>query len=126
MKYLLLLIFCLPISAEETPYVGTVIGWKFNHTPGMSTRAGEITGFPATVTDRDGNVRTGGIPTQAEIDQWTAEFIASNPTGKIVIKSETDKLNDKINMLLTILGVVGTAAIGKAAYDKLKSDTEKA
>ena len=46
-----------------------IIGWKFNHQQGMSTirhedGTEEITAFP------------GGIPTQQEIDTWTAEYDA--------------------------------------------------
>ena len=48
--------------------IGEVIGWKFNHQQGMSTREGVITAFP------------GGIPTQAEQDLWTAEYEAYLPT----------------------------------------------
>lgn len=44
--------------------IAEVIGWKFNHQPGMSTRSGVITGFP------------GGIPSQAEQDTWRLEYEA--------------------------------------------------
>ena len=44
--------------------IGTVIGWKHNHQPGMSTVDGVITDFP------------GGIPSQADQDTWTAEYEA--------------------------------------------------
>ena len=39
-----------------------VIGWKFNHQEGMSTKGGIITAFP------------GGIPSQADQDKWTKEY----------------------------------------------------
>ena len=42
--------------------IGTVIGWKFNHQEGMTTRDGVITEFP------------GGIPSQADQDKWTKEY----------------------------------------------------
>ena len=48
--------------------IAEVIGWKFNHQAGMSTREGVITEFP------------GGIPTQADQDLWTAEYEAYLPT----------------------------------------------
>jgi len=44
--------------------IAEVIGWKFNHQEGMSTRDGVITEFP------------GGIPSQADQDKWTAEYEA--------------------------------------------------
>ena len=49
--------------------IGTIIGWKFNHQPGMSTRDGVITEFP------------GGIPSQADQDTWTAEYLVEFPEG---------------------------------------------
>ena len=48
--------------------IAEVIGWKFNHQEGMSTRDGVITAFP------------GGIPSQADQDLWTAEYEAYLPT----------------------------------------------
>ena len=47
------------------PDISEVIGWKFNHQPGMSTRDGVITAFP------------GGIPSQADQDAWTTEYVAA-------------------------------------------------
>lgn len=55
--------------------IAEVIGWKFNHRPGMCTRNGIITQFP------------GGIPSKALQDQWTAEYasyLASKPAEKTV------------------------------------------
>ena len=49
--------------------IGTVIGWKFNHQEGMSTRDEVITAFP------------GGIPSQADQDKWTAEYLVEFPEG---------------------------------------------
>ena len=42
--------------------IGAVIGWKFNHQEGMTTRNGVITKFP------------NGIPSQADQDKWTKEY----------------------------------------------------
>lgn len=57
--------------------ISEVIGWKFNHQPGMRCHEidGElkITKFP------------GGIPSQADQDQWTQEYkdmLASKPPIK--------------------------------------------
>ena len=44
--------------------IGAVIGWKFNHQAGMSTKGDVITEFP------------NGIPTQADQDLWTTEYEA--------------------------------------------------
>ena len=42
--------------------ISTVIGWKFNHQEGMSTKDGVITKFP------------GGIPSQEDQDTWATEY----------------------------------------------------
>ena len=44
--------------------IAEVIGWKFHHQEGMSTKNGVITEFP------------GGIPSQTDQDAWTAEYLA--------------------------------------------------
>ena len=49
--------------------IATVIGWKFNHQLGMSTKDNVITEFP------------GGIPSQADQDTWTAEYLVEFPKG---------------------------------------------
>jgi hypothetical protein len=46
-----------------------VIGWKFNNQQGMSTKDNVITEFP------------GGIPSQADQDTWTAEYLVEFPEG---------------------------------------------
>ena len=50
-------------------HIGIVIGWKFNHQQGMTTIDGVITEFP------------GGIPSQADQDKWTAEYLVQFPKG---------------------------------------------
>jgi len=49
--------------------IGDIIGWKFNHQEGMSTKDGVITAFP------------GGIPSQVDQDKWTAEYLVQFPEG---------------------------------------------
>ena len=49
--------------------IGTVIGWKFDNQEHMVTREGVITEFP------------GGIPSQADQDKWTAEYLVEFPEG---------------------------------------------
>jgi len=49
--------------------IAEVIGWKFNYQEHMSTRDGVITEFP------------GGIPSQADQDKWTAEYLVQFPEG---------------------------------------------
>ena len=49
--------------------IGAVIGWKFNHQPGMVTYGGVITKFP------------GGIPSQSDQNKWTAEYLVQFPEG---------------------------------------------
>ena len=47
------------------PLVGAIIGWKFNHTPGMSTVDGEIVKWPESL---------GSQPTQENLDTWATEY----------------------------------------------------
>ena len=49
--------------------IAEVIGWKHNNQEGMSTTDGVITEFP------------GGIPSQADQDKWTAEYLVQFPEG---------------------------------------------
>ena len=49
--------------------IAKVIGWKFAHQEHMATRDGVITEFP------------GGIPSQADQDKWTAEYLVEFPEG---------------------------------------------
>lgn len=55
--------------------IAEVIGWKFNHQDGMKTVDGVITEFP------------GGIPTQAEQDAWTAEYLARDTAEERIDES---------------------------------------
>lgn len=43
-------------------HISDVIGWKFDHQPGMATKNGEIIQFP------------GGIPSQEAQDIWKEEY----------------------------------------------------
>ena len=63
--------------------IANVIGWKFNHQSGMSTRDGIITEFP------------GGIPSQADQDKWTKEWNDEAPTR------EMEEIRNYRNVLLT-------------------------
>ena len=46
-----------------------VIAWKFNYQEGMTVHDGIIIEFP------------GGIPSQADQDKWTAEYLVQFPEG---------------------------------------------
>ena len=94
--------------------IAKVIGWKFNHQPGMRTRDDVITEFP------------GGIPTQAEQDAWTAEYnayIASNQSkdDEALLELSKDRMAkllfeinfDQENRLRTLQG---QAAVTRAQY----------
>ncbi len=42
------------------------LGWKHNHVPGISTKAGELVSWPTIL---------GPMPTQAQVNQWEAEWL---------------------------------------------------
>ena len=57
-----LLFFSAPASAQPT---AAVVGWKFDHAPGITTHAGVITGWPASL---------GPVPTEDQISVWRVEY----------------------------------------------------
>ena len=80
--------------------IAEVIGWKFNHQEGMSTRDGVITEFP------------GGIPSQADQDKWTAEYEAYLPTKKWqedMANSDSDLMPRWAEDIISKLGTTGIA-----------------
>ena len=58
--------------------IAEVIGWKFNHQAGMRTKNGVITAFP------------GGIPSQADQDAWTAEYLVAYNAQEYARKREAE------------------------------------
>jgi hypothetical protein len=53
--------------------IGAVLGWKFDHAPGIRTKQQPdgsitITGWPASL---------GALPTPEQLAQWTAEYEAA-------------------------------------------------
>jgi len=83
--------------------MAAVIGWKFDHQPGMCTRDGVITEFP------------GGIPSQADQDKWTAEYEAYLPTQQWQeTMAESDSSMTRIwEDFLTLNGTDGLPQITK-------------
>ena len=87
--------------------IASVIGWKHNNQSGMSTVDGVITEFP------------GGIPSQADQDAWTTEYIAylsaNDYKGKREIEypSMADQLDDIYHN-----GIAGWQATIKVTKDK--------
>ncbi len=70
--------------------IAQVIGWKFNHQPGMCTKNGVITAFP------------GGIPSQADQDKWTKEYeeYVSANTYKEKRKEEYPTIEECVHAIL--------------------------
>ena len=46
--------------------IAEVLGWKFNHAPGIRTKDGVLTAFPESI---------GAMPTDSEIDVYRAEYL---------------------------------------------------
>ena len=98
--------------------IGIVIGWKFNHQEGMSTRDGVITAFP------------GGIPSQADQDTWTAEYLVEFPEGydewKASIEATDSSMPRHMEDLITSNASLVIPAEMKERYDaKIKIRGEK-
>ncbi len=66
--FALLLLFVVPANAAS---LAEVLGWKFNHAPGIRTM-----GSPSGAVIFDWPPALGPEPTAAQIAQWTAEYVA--------------------------------------------------
>ena len=71
--------------------IGAVIGWKFDHQPGMNTFDGVITDWP------DGN-----IPSKKDQDAWTAEYEAhvAATAYKDVRRTAYPPIGDQLDALM--------------------------
>ena len=91
--------------------ISKVIGWKFNHQAGMSTRGGIITAFP------------GGIPSQSDQDIWTAEYenakIEENETIRATRKAAYGDIGDQLDEIYKDIDA------WKTRIAKVKSDNPK-
>jgi hypothetical protein len=82
--------------------IAHVISWKFNDQPGM--RCKEIDGV-MTIIDFPG-----GIPSQAEQDQWIAEYAAAEPWKDQQIEEELG--SDAIRIIIeTIVPMIQDGSI---------------
>ena len=92
-------------------HIGTVIGWKFNHQPGMVTRDGVITEFP------------GGIPSQAEQDAWTAEYDALQPTRdwEAAMVESDDVIPRALEDIYDAMTDTQKAAVAQVTRDKIEA-----
>ena len=92
-------------------HISEVIGWKFNHQEGMTTKGGVITEFP------------GGIPSQSDQDTWTAEYeardIAKERVDKAFSKSDRDVLVSEtlFDLENRVRKMEGLAVMNKAEFN---------
>ena len=91
--------------------IGTVIGWKFNHQDGMSTINGVITDFP------------GGIPSQADQDKWTAEYLVEFPEGFDEWKASMQETDSGIPRFAEDIldGMPDKSGVAQITLDKLQA-----
>ena len=66
--------------------IGTVIGWKFDHQPGMNTFDDVITDFP------------GGIPSKKDQDKWTKEYEAHLAATAYQTDRDYGPIGDQLDM----------------------------
>lgn len=74
---------------------GDVIHWKTNNHPGITTRAGVITNWPADAPFPE--------PDQATHDIWEAEFIAAGVEQRITDTAQLREAGKDIALVLTEL-----------------------
>ena len=95
--------------------IAQVIGWKFNHQEGMRTRDGVITEFP------------GGIPSQADQDTWTAEYLVKFPEGydewKLSMQETDFGMPRYAEDILD--GMADKSGVAKITLDKLQAKKDK-
>ena len=99
-------------------HIGQVIGWKHSHQSGMETRDGVITAFP------------GGIPSQADQDTWTAEYLVEFPEGYDAWKDSIEATDSGMPRFLEDLissneSLVIPAEMKKRYDDKIKIRGER-
>jgi hypothetical protein len=92
--------------------IGDVLGWKFNHAPGIATRDGAVVAWPAAL---------GPPPTQADIDTWTAEYAAAKPDVDAAAALDGGKLARLLFEIVfdqenRIRVLAGQAAVTRAQY----------
>lgn len=88
--------------------ISNVIGWKFNHQPGM--RCKEIDGV-MTITEFPG-----GIPSIADQAKWIGEYTAWEASGGMKDKQVNKEFNDSIRVLIeTLVPMIQDGSIITAA-----------
>jgi hypothetical protein len=95
--------------------IGRVIGWKFNHQQGMVTKDGVITEFP------------GGIPSQADQDTWTAQYLVEFPEGfdewKVSMQETDSGMPRYAEDILD--GMADKSGVAQITLDRLQAKKEK-
>ncbi len=84
----------------ENP-IGEIIGWKFDHFPGMTTRAGVITEWPEAL---------GPPPTTEQLEGWDSELEIFK-----IEQASTPSFDDDV-----ILALTGTPVEQAGAKARLK------
>lgn len=87
--------------------IGAILGWKFNHAPGIETRDGVITAWPESL---------GPVPTPEQIDAWTSEYEAAVAAPATVTRTQA---------LLALLEVGITEAMILAKIEEMSDATER-
>jgi hypothetical protein len=91
--------------------ISQVIAWKFSNQEGMCTRGGVITAFP------------GGIPSQADQDAWTAEYLVQFPEGydewKVAMQGTDDGMPRYAEDILD--GMADKSSVPQICLDRLQA-----
>ena len=78
--------------------LGTVLGWKFNHVPGIRTEEQEDGSFLVTQWP----VSLGSAPTPTQIQEWTAEYEAAQPPEFHWLTASESERNEEMRTRLGI------------------------
>ena len=109
-------------------YIGAILGWKFEFIEetfsGIDTRNGVITKFPPNVLGV--NYDSNGIPSQADQDKWTAEYLVQFPEGFNEWKASISALDSGMPRVVEDIldGMLDKSGVAQITLDRLQSKKE--
>ena len=87
---------------------GMILGWKYNHAPGITTVDGVIRDWPEALGEK---------PTEAQIDAWGAEYdamVAAEAAAKVVeLDAEEAAISDSFPDWATIEKAIDEANLAQ-------------
>ena len=103
--------------------ISEVIGWKFDHMEGMSTRGNGIVEFPAGVPGVTYDVS--GIPVQSDQDAWTADYQVYEVKRDLLLAIDQEtKDHSAIGYEQDVLGTVHRFSLAALFLERIRQDSQ--